>query len=106
MKKLNRWLATAGVSGGLALAGVMSTGVGALAAAPLHTQPVVAITVPPIVVGGCGGDRIAGPDPSRTTTLSFCRGSAPLWLAFQNDGGPWTQAKPDANNVENRGRIT
>jgi hypothetical protein len=60
MKKLNRWLATAGVSGGLAVAGVLSTGVGTLAAAPVRPQPVVALTVPPIVLDRCGGGSLRG----------------------------------------------
>lgn len=42
-------------------------------------------------------DAPAGPVPvpmSQTVQVSWCRGLAPIWVAFQDGDGPWTRATP------------
>ncbi len=51
------------------------------------------------LVAGCSGDRATGPSSAPQTELSFCPGNVPIWFAYQDAGGRWTQATPDASGV-------
>jgi hypothetical protein len=54
-----------------------------------------------LVVGAAACSDPVGPNlngPTRSITVSLCAALAPgVWFAYQNDGGPWTQATPNSN---------
>lgn len=55
----------------------------------------VAVAASCVVLAGCS-DGI-GPQPiAGSLTLDFCSSAAPIWFAYQNEGGDWTRV--DGNN--------
>src|SRR5207245_8009321 len=46
----------------------------------------------------CGGSTDI-PVSTVGLPLAFCGANAPVWMAYQNDAGPWTRVVADANGV-------
>jgi len=60
-----------------------------LACAAISACSAPAIAAPP-------GPPAPPPPTAQTVQVSYCRGLEPIWVAFQDGDGPWTQASPTA----------